>query len=110
MTNNNEEGFFSFGSEKQNTKIRFEDADEDEVAEGSGVAREEAAQDESMCDANETADAAEVTDDTTSADYYFDSYSHFGNSLRFFHLMLMFSRSSKIFLYQTVEELCALWL
>ncbi|CAN7032909.1 unnamed protein product [Brassica rapa subsp. trilocularis] len=38
---------------------------EDQVAQG--------AQDESMCD------VTDVTDDTTSADYYFDSYSHFGN-------------------------------
>uniref|UniRef100_A0A1J3CBA1 Protein arginine N-methyltransferase 1.1 n=2 Tax=Noccaea caerulescens TaxID=107243 RepID=A0A1J3CBA1_NOCCA len=73
-SNQNEEEFISFGH-NQNTKIRFEDADEDDVAEGSGVDGEAAAQDESMCDAGET---AEVTDDTTSADYYFDSYSHFG--------------------------------
>ncbi|KFK29506.1 hypothetical protein AALP_AA7G143300 [Arabis alpina] len=74
-SNQNEEEFISF-QPGQNTKIRFEDADEDdEVAEGSGFAGEEAAQDEPMCDA---ADASEVTDDTTSADYYFDSYSHFG--------------------------------
>uniref|UniRef100_M4D1H5 Protein arginine N-methyltransferase domain-containing protein n=1 Tax=Brassica campestris TaxID=3711 RepID=M4D1H5_BRACM len=38
---------------------------EDQVAQG--------AQDESMCD------VTDVTDDTTSADYYFDSYSHFGD-------------------------------
>ncbi|ESQ54287.1 hypothetical protein EUTSA_v100269450mg, partial [Eutrema salsugineum] len=72
-SNHNEEEFMSFG-QNQNTKIRFADADEDEVAEGSGVAGEEAAQDESMCDAGESAG---VNDDTTSADYYFDSYSHF---------------------------------
>ncbi|KAF3602949.1 hypothetical protein F2Q69_00033229 [Brassica cretica] len=66
--NNEEEEFVSFGH-NLNTKIRFEDA------EGSGF---EAAQDESMCEAGESTDAAEVTDDTTSADYYFDSYSHFG--------------------------------
>ncbi|KAL1210634.1 Protein arginine N-methyltransferase 1.1 [Cardamine amara subsp. amara] len=76
-SSHNEEEFISFGH-NQNTKIRFEDADEDEVAEGSGFAGEEVAQDESMCDAGESTDAAEVTDDTTSADYYFDSYSHFG--------------------------------
>ncbi|CAL9227328.1 unnamed protein product [Arabidopsis halleri] len=76
-SNDNEHEFISF-EPNQNTKIRFEDADEDEVAEGSGVAGEEAAQDESMFDAGESADASEVTDDTTSADYYFDSYSHFG--------------------------------
>ncbi|KAJ4867380.1 Protein arginine N-methyltransferase 1.1 [Raphanus sativus] len=62
--NNGEEEFVSFGH-NLNTKIRFED---EAAAQGSA----EAAQDESMCD------AAETTDDTTSADYYFDSYSHFG--------------------------------
>ncbi|XP_010447845.1 PREDICTED: protein arginine N-methyltransferase 1.1 [Camelina sativa] len=73
-SNHNENEFISF-EPNQNTKIRFEDADEEEeVAEGSGVAGEEAAQDESMCDA----EASDVADDTTSADYYFDSYSHFG--------------------------------
>ncbi|CAN8326493.1 unnamed protein product [Cochlearia groenlandica] len=73
---NNEEEFVSFGH-NLNTKIRFEDADEeeDEVAQGSGVAGDAPAQDESMCDAVETSG---VNDDTTSADYYFDSYSHFG--------------------------------
>lgn len=76
-SNDNEHEFISF-EPNQNTKIRFEDADEDEVAEGSGVAGEEVAQDESMFDAGESADTADVTDDTTSADYYFDSYSHFG--------------------------------
>lgn len=76
-SNHDENEFISF-EPNQNTKIRFEDADEDEVAEGSGVAGEETPQDESMFDAGESADTAEVTDDTTSADYYFDSYSHFG--------------------------------
>ncbi|VYS64330.1 unnamed protein product [Arabidopsis thaliana] len=76
-SNHDENEFISF-EPNQNTKIRFEDADEDEVAEGSGVAGEETRQDESMFDAGESADTAEVTDDTTSADYYFDSYSHFG--------------------------------
>ncbi|KAJ0263067.1 Protein arginine N-methyltransferase 1.1 [Hirschfeldia incana] len=66
--NNEEEEFVSFGH-NLNTKIRFED----EAAQASAEA---APQDESMCDAAET--TTEVTDDTTSADYYFDSYSHFG--------------------------------
>ncbi|KAG2249580.1 hypothetical protein Bca4012_022799 [Brassica carinata] len=72
--NNEEEEFISFGH-NLNTKIRFADADEDEVAESSGL---EAAQDEAMCEAGENTDVAEVADDTTSSDYYFDSYSHFG--------------------------------
>ncbi|CAN7015031.1 unnamed protein product [Brassica rapa subsp. trilocularis] len=72
-SNEEEEEFVSFGH-NLNTKIRFEDADEDETAQGSAEAA--TAQDESMCDAaDSTTDAA---DDTTSADYYFDSYSHFG--------------------------------
>ncbi|KAH0935782.1 hypothetical protein HID58_012899 [Brassica napus] len=71
--NEEEEEFVSFGH-NLNTKIRFEDADEDETAQGSAEAA--TAQDEPMCDAADiTTDAA---DDTTSADYYFDSYSHFG--------------------------------
>ncbi|XP_010541026.1 PREDICTED: protein arginine N-methyltransferase 1.1 [Tarenaya hassleriana] len=66
--------------QNQNSKLRFEDADEDQVAEEvmtcSNV--DEAVQDESMCDAGEDADTDDVSDDKTSADYYFDSYSHFG--------------------------------
>nr|VDD40610.1 unnamed protein product [Brassica oleracea] len=71
--NNEEEEFVSFGH-NLNTKIRFEDADEDEAAQGSAEAA--TAQDESMCDAADG--TTEMADDTTSADYYFDSYSHFG--------------------------------
>ncbi|KAF3486769.1 hypothetical protein F2Q69_00057645 [Brassica cretica] len=71
--NEEEEEFVSFGH-NLNTKIRFEDADEDEAAQGSAEAA--TAQDESMCDAADG--TTETTDDTTSADYYFDSYSHFG--------------------------------
>lgn len=46
--------------------LRFEDADEavEAVEESSNL-------DQSMCD-------VEISDDKTSADYYFDSYSHFG--------------------------------
>lgn len=58
-TKNNHNEQESNGSDQnQNTKLRFEDADE------------------SMCD-------ADVADDITSADYYFDSYSHFGKSSKF---------------------------
>ena len=52
--NHNEQG----SDQNQNTKLPFEDADE------------------TMCD-------ADVADDITSADYYFDSYSHFGNKKTF---------------------------
>lgn len=47
--NHNEQG----SDQNQNTKLPFEETDE------------------TMCD-------ADVADDITSADYYFDSYSHFG--------------------------------
>ncbi|ESQ50338.1 hypothetical protein EUTSA_v10002025mg [Eutrema salsugineum] len=56
-TNNHNEQEVNGSDQNQNTKLRFEDADE------------------LMCDAGDNAD---VADDITSADYYFDSYSHFG--------------------------------
>lgn len=53
-TKNNNNG----SDETQKTKLSFEDADE------------------SMYDGGDN--NADVADDITSADYYFDSYSHFG--------------------------------
>lgn len=53
-TENNNNG----SDETQTTKLHFEDADE------------------SMHDGDDN--NADVADDITSADYYFDSYSHFG--------------------------------
>lgn len=65
--NHNEQG----SDQNQNTKLPFEDADE------------------TMCD-------ADVADDITSADYYFDSYSHFGNKkLSSLKLLSLFSSSPK---------------
>lgn len=62
---------FNSSHQQRNSKIRFEDPED--IADCSNV-------DESMCDAD--ADADDVSflegDDKTSADYYFDSYSHFG--------------------------------
>ncbi|XP_022933999.1 protein arginine N-methyltransferase 1.1 [Cucurbita moschata] len=69
----------------QGSKIRFEDDDEaliEETTESSNI-------DESMCEADdsnrviedsacEPAQSLDDKDDKTSADYYFDSYSHFG--------------------------------
>lgn len=60
-------------------KIRFPDngGEEGDATEGSNV-------DEMMCDLEESANTSLVEesfpdgDDKTSADYYFDSYSHFG--------------------------------
>ncbi|KAG7021923.1 Protein arginine N-methyltransferase 1.1 [Cucurbita argyrosperma subsp. argyrosperma] len=71
----------------QGSKIRFEDDDEaliEETTESSNV-------DESMCEADDSNRVIEDSacepaqsldkDDKTSADYYFDSYSHFGNGI-----------------------------
>ncbi|KAF8058173.1 hypothetical protein N665_1249s0016 [Sinapis alba] len=61
--NNEEEEFTSF-RHNRNTKTCFEEDADEYLAE----------QDESMCDAGDsTTNAADVTDDITSADYYFDS-------------------------------------
>ncbi|CAH8364402.1 unnamed protein product [Eruca vesicaria subsp. sativa] len=56
---------------RRDTMTKKSNNNEYQVAQGS--------QDESMCEAGErSTNTADVTDDTTSADYYFDSYSHFG--------------------------------
>lgn len=80
---------------KMNQHHRFEDADE--VIEDAAVSSN---LDDSICDADGCVDKAvegsvgdpmslEKSDDKTSADYYFDSYSHFGNfSFLFSPLML----------------------
>lgn len=70
------------------TKIRFPDDDDDDV-EALDVAAESSNLDESMCDVDGSVAACDKAiepdvsfpeaDDKTSADYYFDSYSHFGN-------------------------------
>lgn len=70
MKNSHNEQESNGSDQNQNTKLRFEDADE------------------SMCDAG--TDNADVSDDITSADYYFDSYSHFGNKPLKFHCILRF--------------------
>lgn len=62
----------------QPTKIRFEyDEEEEEEAETLEDAAAESSnldEDSTMCEQDSVA-----RDDKTSADYYFDSYSHFGN-------------------------------
>lgn len=74
----------------QGSKICFEDDDEaliEETTESSNL-------DESMCEADDSNRAIEDSacepgqslndkDEKTSADYYFDSYSHFGNGFSF---------------------------
>lgn len=83
-TNDFNQSSTSFSNSSQqhlNNKIRFEDADEplDETNESSNL-------DESMCEPEASGKAVDdsmcdrddVSDDKTSADYYFDSYSHFG--------------------------------
>ncbi|XP_019192643.1 PREDICTED: probable protein arginine N-methyltransferase 1.2 [Ipomoea nil] len=72
------------GHDKRPTKIRFEYDDEEQqqqrpdqdetLTESSNLEVEE---DTAMCDPSADEDSM-VGDDKTSADYYFDSYSHFG--------------------------------
>ena len=72
-------------------KIRFRDDDDDaDVEEALDAATESSNLDESMCDVDGSVAGCDKAlddlqcdpddaDDKTSADYYFDSYSHFGN-------------------------------
>ena len=93
-SNDNNMNQSSHSHHSHNSKIRFEDPEEEE---------EETTQcsnnlDESMCDP-ECSDKAidepnDVSfmdgDDKTSADYYFDSYSHFGKTSFFISFFLSF--------------------
>ncbi|KAH1241787.1 putative protein arginine N-methyltransferase 1 [Glycine max] len=63
-SNNNQCSSSKEDADMNSNHLRFEEADE-AVDESSNL-------DQSMCDIEES-------DDKTSADYYFDSYSHFGN-------------------------------
>lgn len=69
--------------QQHNTITRFADAEEDDATASSILDDSVAApvdgtaiEDEAMCDADVSMIDGE--DDKTSADYYFDSYSHFG--------------------------------
>lgn len=79
-------------AQQQGTKNRFHDEDEELTTQSSNIVDSTVAgdkaiamEDDSMCEA----DVSFVDDDDnkTSADYYFDSYSHFGN---FLNLCLLF--------------------
>ena len=73
----------------QGSKFCFEDDDEAPIEETTGSVNV----DESMCEASDDSNrviedtackldqSLNDKDDKTSADYYFDSYSHFGNGL-----------------------------
>lgn len=73
-------------SQFEGNKIRFQDADNEEAAAGSSniddstvavdIATE--AEDVSMGEPDVSFVNCDGDDDKTSADYYFDSYSHFG--------------------------------
>ncbi|EXB38812.1 Protein arginine N-methyltransferase 1.1 [Morus notabilis] len=89
--NNNNQASGSFGameSPHESTKICFRD-DDDDADEAPDAATESSNLDESMCDLDVSPVAGDKavgdqdvpfidSDDKTSADYYFDSYSHFG--------------------------------
>lgn len=68
----------------EGTKIRFQDADDDGVAaesfnlDESILAVDKATEDISMGEPDVSFVDSDAGDDKTSADYYFDSYSHFG--------------------------------
>ncbi|OMO67328.1 Protein arginine N-methyltransferase [Corchorus capsularis] len=68
----------------EGNKIRFQDADDEEAAtvssnlDDSIVANDKATEDVSMGEADVSLVDCAADDDKTSADYYFDSYSHFG--------------------------------
>lgn len=61
----------------QPTKIRFEydDDEEAETLEDAAAESSNLDEDSTMCEQEDSV----ARDDKTSADYYFDSYSHFGN-------------------------------
>uniref|UniRef100_A0A2N9GCT2 Uncharacterized protein n=1 Tax=Fagus sylvatica TaxID=28930 RepID=A0A2N9GCT2_FAGSY len=91
-------------SQLHNTKIRFEDPEEEETTQCTNNL------DESMCDPDVSDKAIDESlcvpddvsfvdgDDKTSADYYFDSYYHFGK-IPFFP----FKR------YEKFESLITVW-
>ena len=68
----------------EGTKIRCQDADDEEAATDSSnhddsiVSIDKAAEDVSMGEPDVSFVDCDGDDDKTSADYYFDSYSHFG--------------------------------
>ena len=97
-----------FGENKHNqksTKVRFEyeDNGKDEIIEeaatttGSSSILEE---DSAMC---EPSDDSMIGADKTSADYYFDSYSHFGI---YIYIFLLFFNFFVLFLYVLVAVYC----
>lgn len=75
---------------KQPTKIRFDYDDEEEAETIEEVAAESSnlEEDSAMCERESSVVAG---DDKTSADYYFDSYSHFGNYFILFEKMASFA-------------------
>ncbi|XP_004251660.1 protein arginine N-methyltransferase 1.1 [Solanum lycopersicum] len=83
VSNNEIENSASYGKNQSKIKFQYEDDDEqvvqdEAVTESSNL---EVDEDISMCDPTTTAAAVDesmVGGDKTSADYYFDSYSHFG--------------------------------
>ena len=67
----------SSSSTSDSAATRFEDADHDESM------CDHPDLDKAVLDVSMADEPAEVSNDKTSADYYFDSYSHFGKALIF---------------------------
>lgn len=59
------------------SKIKFEYEEDNEIEETTATVSSVLEEDSAMCDL----DGSIIGADQTSADYYFDSYSHFGNNL-----------------------------
>lgn len=62
-------------TEAMPSKVRFEYEDADETIEEAVTGSSNLEEDSAMC---EPYDSSTIGGDKTSADYYFDSYSHFG--------------------------------
>ncbi|CAN1340713.1 Protein arginine N-methyltransferase 1.1 [Linum perenne] len=65
-------------AQNQATNLRFQDADEDPSMDSCNLDASITTDDDSMSEANATLTGPADEDEQTSADYYFDSYSHFG--------------------------------
>ncbi|OAY27156.1 protein arginine N-methyltransferase 1.1 [Manihot esculenta] len=83
---NNNQGSMGFtDAQQQGTKNRFHDEDEKLTTQSSNIVDSTVAgdkaiamEDDSMCEADVSFVDDDDDDNKTSADYYFDSYSHFG--------------------------------
>lgn len=79
---------------QKSTKIRFEYEDDDqcqdnELPEETATESSNLEEDVAMCE-QDPDDSSMTGGDKTSADYYFDSYSHFGKAILVFFTFIQF--------------------